>query len=80
MTGFYAAMTGFPEPWWITCECPQCSGGLGQTLICEHGFLFSCSGCSFKEFVPFQGVEDECSACAPFIIQDESNFFPEEAA
>ena len=80
MVGFYEAMTGFPEPFWISCECPQCSGGLDQSLICEHGFLFICSDCSFKGFVPFQGVEDECSACAPFIILDESNLFPEEAA
>ena len=40
MVGFYESMTGFPEPFWITCECPQCSGGLDQSLICEHGFLF----------------------------------------
>ena len=80
MAGLYEALIGFPEPFWITCECTQCKGGLSQSLICEHGFLFSCSDCSFKGFVPFQGVEDECSACASVIIQDESNFFPEEAA
>lgn len=80
MGGLYEALMGFSEPFWITCECPQCKGGLSQSLICEHGFLFSCSGCSFKEFVLFQGVEDECSICAPLITRDDPNQFPREAA
>ena len=80
MSGIYEAFTGMEESFWITCECPQCKTGLSQRLICEHGFLFSCSGCSFKEFVPFQGVEDECSICAPLIIRDDPYQFPQDAA
>lgn len=61
---FYEMVMRQKEPYWLSFECPQCSGELQSVTICDHGEMYSCKGCSFKSYVEFQGVEECCVKCS----------------
>lgn len=64
MCDIYQLLTGRPEPFWLTYDCPKCKGGLSFRGLCEHGDVYSCSGCGFEEFVPYEEAEGQCASCA----------------
>ena len=65
MTGdLHQFMTGCPEPFWLSYECPRCKKELQSRRLCDHGDVYSCSSCEFEQFVVCQGEENECPSCA----------------
>ena len=58
-------MTGCPEPFWLSHECPRCKGELHSRRLCDHGDVFTCSACGFENFAPYNmGEEGHCTSCA----------------
>ena len=58
-------MTGCPEPFWLSHECPRCKGELHSRRLCDHGDVFTCSACGFENFAPYNmGEEGQCTSCA----------------
>lgn len=66
---FYEAIMAMKEPFWLSNVCPECGGDIQEENICEHGGVFKCASCSFKSFVAFQGVEDDCVKCSVHFIE-----------
>lgn len=64
MSDLHQFMTGCPEPFWLSYECPQCKKALNSRRLCEHGDVYNCPNCGFEQFVEYQGEENECPSCA----------------
>lgn len=66
MTGdLHQFMTGCPEPFWLSYECPRCKKELHSRRLCDHGDVFTCSACGFENFAPYNiGEEGQCTSCA----------------
>ena len=80
MVDIYRMVLQVNAPFWMSYICPSCGFDLNVKAPCHHGEDFSCPGCGFVQFVTHMGVLDECSICAPLIIRDNPDQFPQDAA
>lgn len=61
---FYKLMMKQKEPFFLSFECPECSGELQAETVCDHGELYTCKTCTFKSYVDFQGNNGTCIKCS----------------